>query len=94
MEGHRAAVLQGRSGAGVMEQAVLARSVLKVVTNLITWPPVQDALKVLHLQRAQTTVLAQQANTGVKHHVIVALRVQQIKRVLTSVSPVLQAPDH
>ena len=63
---HRAAALQGRSGTGVIELAVRVYSVLKVLTKLNTWPPVQVALKIPHLYQAQTTVLAQEECFGMK----------------------------
>ena len=83
---HRAAAQQGRSGAGVIELVVLARSVLKVRTNLNTLPLVQFARKILHLRQDLFTVLVQPEYTGTEVHVTVALRVQQVKRVLSSVS--------
>ena len=60
MRRRRAAAQQGRSGAGVIELAVLARSVLKVLTKPKTWHPVQVVLKILHLQQNLITVLVQQ----------------------------------
>ena len=59
MEAHRAAAQQGRSGAGVIELAGLARSVLKVLTKLSTWRPVKFALKILVPKQDLITALAQ-----------------------------------
>ena len=50
----------------MIELAVLARSVLKVLTKLNTWRPVKVALKILHLQQDLITVLARQECFGMK----------------------------
>ena len=81
--GHRAAAQQGRSGAGVIELAVLAPPVLKVLTKLNTWPLVQFALKILHLQPDLITVLVLPECSGMKQKqgVTIALKILSAQKV-------------
>ena len=50
----------------MIEIAALAHPVLKILTKPSTWPPVQVALKIPHLQQDLITVLVLQECFGMK----------------------------